>query len=221
MLTTLDVHPDKLAGGWDLVADSSSTREIDTFTLSEQPCRSVATAHWHALVLTEAQQAASASQGELLVVSRITGGVVQRSRASAALGDTLLVTADPSPDALGSTAGSQPLLLAGSDGMARVTPQRAALDVWADFVATGDYQAALALIEERQEEEKLSALEAEGGQGWVATGAAHVDARLEVARARVLYGMAHAARDRGARAHMPSMRKLLYCKTHAYMSTQR
>lgn len=221
VLTTLDVHPDKLAGGWDLVVDSARSHNVPLATLhTGGHTRSVATAQWHALLLVDGnggeERASSSAAGQagrsvIVVVSRITAQVVQRLPLPPSIGEPLMLCMDEDTSASvpgGDASGAAALHLAGSSGIAHIAAQRAALEVWSDFVSTGDYTAALSLIEERQEEETLAAMEegadvstgalvGAGGVGSLSGAAGPSEDRLEQAKARVFYAMMREACARG------------------------
>jgi hypothetical protein len=207
-LTTLNVHPDKLAGGWDLVTQGSLVLPTTQVSAHGSIFSAVA-AQWHSLLLVEAPLASAplgASVGawrggvELVVVSRITGQVVQQCEIPRALGGVLRLTTDPlhssavsACDAAGGAVGRQGAahFIAGRRGLLQLSPLRTAVEVWTEFVSTGDFGAALGLINELKEELRFAALES--GEADVAT---HVQ-RLKVAEAQVRHVMACEACARG------------------------
>lgn len=202
-LATLDVSPDRLAGGWDLVAGDCKSLATQDITL--RPVHGAAMAQWQLLLLEGAPDGTNGShspqEARIAVVSRITGSVVQRVALPPAVADAMALTLDPVPPPVGlGHAAADALYVVGAGSLARLLPQQAAAEVWADFISIGEHAAALALIDELAEAARFRALEegALAGLGEADAGRSAAEQRLAAARAGVLTDMAHRACEAGA-----------------------
>ena len=207
-LASLDPSPDKLAGGWDLIA--GACKSFATSDIAARPVKSVAMAQWQLLLLeggsaenggTEAAE--SGADCHVVVVSRITGMVVQRVAMPPTITDVLCLTADPCPPAAGGAdvAAGDALFVVAAGSLARLVPQQSATEVWTDFIAIGEHSAALTLIDELAEAAAFRALEDDALAGLVLHGGGERPAgelRLAAARAGVLADMARGACEAGA-----------------------
>eukprot|EP00892_Ulva_mutabilis_P012108 jgi/Ulvmu1/926/UM102_0009.1 len=139
-----------LAGGFQVAAADSEEAPIR--------CVSAAMGRWHTAVLATGADAAGRQVASIALISHITGEVAQVLTCPEGIGDPMFLiqdpqatSADPATSArtpLAATAGIAQAYVVGSAGIAAVLSTSAAHDAWRDFVAVGDFTAALRLLDE-------------------------------------------------------------------------